>query len=77
MDRDITNIRVSIPEAVEGDGLLQINKFGGKIISIEREDDSRTGIVAAIPKSNLALLEFSLHMLSGGQARCAEDDTTN
>lgn len=75
MSPEITHIRASVPEGIEGEVILALNRFGGVITKIEREGDSRTTIGSTVPKKHIAQFKTWLDTFSSGQGLLAEDVT--
>lgn len=75
MSPEITHIRASVPEGIEGDVMLALNRLGGRITKVEREGDSRTTIGSTVPKEHIAQFKTWLDTFSSGQGTFAEDVT--
>jgi hypothetical protein len=75
MAQDIAHIRASVPEALEAEVMLHMNRLGGVITAVERERDSRTGIGATIPKDHIAALKYWLENYSDGSGFLSEERT--
>jgi translation elongation factor EF-G len=73
MSSDMTQIRCSVPDTIEGEVLLCLNRFGGMITTIEQEANSRTGIGATLPRKHLADFKVWLNSYSSGQSSLSED----
>jgi hypothetical protein len=66
-------IRASVPQQIEAEVMLELNRLGGIITSVEQERDSRTAIVATVPKKHVGDFTVWLHRVSGGHASLSED----
>ena len=66
------NIQVSVPEAVEGEVMLALNRAGGVITDVRREGEHSTAIGAALPAKGLPAFRTWLQDYSKGQGRISE-----
>jgi hypothetical protein len=73
MSLESTHIRASVPELIEGQVLVELNRLGGQITLITKEGDSRTAIGSTLPKMNIDAFKTWLHKFSSGQGSFAED----
>ena len=73
--QDLTHIRASVSEAIEAEVLLQLNRFGGMITSIQREAHSHTAIARTVPKKCVADFRAWLQSYSSGRGLVSEDQT--
>jgi translation elongation factor EF-G len=74
MSLDTTHIRASVPELIEGQVMVELNRLGGRITSVERQSDSRTAIGSTVPKKHIDTFKTWLHKFSSGQGSFAEDN---
>ena len=72
---DVTHIRAIVPEAIESEVMLQINRLGGTITLIEREPGSRTAIAGTVSKRDVADFRTWLESYSSGRGLLSEDQT--
>jgi translation elongation factor EF-G len=75
MSLEITKIRASVPQLIEGEVMQRLNLLGGQITLIEREGDSRTAIGSTVPKKHMAEVKIWLHTFSNGEGMFEEDHT--
>ena len=75
MSPEITKIRVSVPEMIEGQVLARLNLLGGQITFIEIEGDFRSAITSTIPKKYIGEFKTWLDTFSSGQGTFTEDHT--
>jgi hypothetical protein len=73
MHSERANIQVSVAEAIEAEVMGALNRAGGRITDVRREDQRSTGIGATVPRQNLASFEAWLRDFSNGQGRISED----
>ena len=73
MPDEKANIQVTVPEAIEQEVMLALNRSGGVITDVRREGEHSTGIGAAVPKSSLATFRGWLQEFTKGQGRISED----
>jgi translation elongation factor EF-G len=69
---DITQIRLSVPESIEAEVMLQLNRLGGEITSIECEADSRTAIAGTVPQKCVADFWAWLQAYSDGRGMLSD-----
>jgi hypothetical protein len=70
---ETSRIRVTVPDAIQGDTLGSLNRLRGFIIHIECEMKSWTAIGAILPTENLQQFKTWLHEYSKGQGRILEE----
>jgi translation elongation factor EF-G len=75
MSPETTHIRASVPEAIEGEVMLELSRLGGLITSVERDGDSRTAIVSTVPKKHIDAFKTWLRAFSSEQGSFSEDRT--
>jgi translation elongation factor EF-G len=73
MHDEKANIQVTVPEAIELEVMLALNREGGLITNLRRESSHWTGIEAAVPKSSLASFKSWLQEFTKGQGRISGD----
>ena len=73
MPNEKANIQVTVPEAIELEVMLALNRSGGVITDVRREGERYTGIGAAVPKIRLATFRAWLLEFTKGQGRISED----
>jgi hypothetical protein len=66
-------IRVTVPDAMQGDTLGYLNRLRGAITQIECEMKAWTAIVAILPIGNVQQFKTWLHAYSKGQGRVMEE----
>ena len=67
------NIHVNVPESLEVEVVLALNRFGGVITDVRREPEHSTGIGASLPREGFATFQGWLQDFSKGQGRISED----
>jgi hypothetical protein len=72
MASNLVQIHVSIPDGLVGEVLVQLKRQGGTVTWIGQEMESRTGIDASIPATNVAAFKAWLADFSGGQGHVSE-----
>ena len=72
MPEQLAHIRARVPEAIESEIMLHLNRLGGVITLVEREADSRTAIGATVPKEHVSDFTSWLQRFSGGQGSVTE-----
>jgi translation elongation factor EF-G len=75
MPQDPSRVRISIPDAIEAEVMLQLNRLGGMITSIEQETASRTAIDGTIPKKHIGDFKAWLDSFSSGQGSVTQGPT--
>ena len=59
-------------EAIEADVMSALNRSGGLITDVHKEDEHSTSIGATLPRQNLASFEVWLRDFTNGQGRVSE-----
>ena len=73
MAEDVAHIRTSVPEALEAEVMLHLNRLGGMITSVECEAESRTAIGSTLPKTRVDDFRSWLQSYSDGRGMVSED----
>ena len=73
MDKESANTRVIVPEAIEGEVMLALNRAHGVVTLVRREAAHLTHIGAALPRNGLAGFQAWLQQFSNGQGHVSED----
>ena len=66
------NVHVTVPEAIQVEAMLALNRCGGVITTVRSEGKGCTGIGVTISKESLVALKTWLQDHSGGQGRISE-----
>lgn len=69
MPEEKANIRVTIPEAMEGEVMQALNRAGGLIRNVSKEGNHSTAVDAAIPTHGLPGFRAWLEGYTKGQGR--------
>jgi translation elongation factor EF-G len=73
MPKESASIRVIVPEAIEGEVMLALNRARGVVTLVRREGEHSTCIGAAVPRKGLAGFQAWLQQFSNGQGHVSED----
>ncbi len=73
MHKEKANIRVIVPQAIEGEVMGALNRASGVVTLVRREAEHSTCIGAAIPRKSLPGFRAWVQQFSGGQGHVSED----
>ena len=72
MSEDNANIRVTIPQAMEGEVMLALNRGGGLITNVNKDGEHSTAVDASFPTKGLSAFRAWLQDYSKGQGRISQ-----
>jgi translation elongation factor EF-G len=72
MADNLAEIHVIVPDGLTGEVLGHLNRLGGTVTNVHKEEKGQTRIEERMPVANLAIFKTWLADFTGGQGRVSE-----